>query len=394
MTTPTTTIPGELAPPRRVLMGPGPSDVSYRVLRAMATPLLGHLDPRFVKLMDDVQGMLRTLFSTGNRMTLPISGTGSAGMETCFVNLIEPGDTVVVGVNGVFGTRMADVAGRCGATVHKVEAPWGEIVPDDAMIAAIQQHRPKVVGLVHAETSTGVHQPVQAIARAAREAGSMVVLDCVTSLGGMPVQIDEWGIDAAYSGTQKCLSCPPGLAPVTLSDRAMDALRNRKTKVQSWYLDLTMLAQYWGTERVYHHTAPISMNYALFEALRMVFEEGLEARYARHAKHHTALMAGLQAIGLEPAAQAGHRLPMLNAIRVPEGVDDAKLRRSLLDDNGIEIGAGLGPLKGKTLRIGLMGESCTRNHVLLLLGAMESALRAQGAPIKASGTAAALAAWS
>ena len=372
-------IPGELVPPRRILMGPGPSDVSYRVLRAMATPLLGHLDPLFVKLMDDVQGMLRLLFNTANRMTLPISGTGSAGMETCFVNLLEPGDTAVIGVNGVFGTRMADVAARCGATVVKVDAPWGEIVPDDPMIDAIRDHSPKLVALTHAETSTGVHQPVTEIARAARDAGALVVLDCVTSLGGMPVLIDEWGIDAAYSGTQKCLSCPPGLAPVTFSDRAMDAVRNRKHKVQSWYLDLTMLGQYWGQERAYHHTAPISMNYALFEALRIVFEEGPEARFERHRARHTDLIAGLQALGLQPAAQEGHRLPMLNAVRVPTGVDDAKLRRTLLETFGIEIGAGLGPLKGKTLRIGLMGESCTRNHVVQLLGAMEHALREQNA---------------
>ena len=366
----------ELAPGKRVLMGPGPSDVDPRVLRAMAAPLLGHLDPEFLELMDRIQGMLRELFRTENRMTLPMSGTGSAGMETCFANLVEPADTAVIGVNGAFGTRMAEVAGRCGARVVRVEAPWGRIVPEEAMAEAIRRERPKVVGLVHAETSTGVWQPVEPIAGAAREAGSLMILDCVTSLGGCPVEIDEWAIDAAYSGTQKCLSCPPGLSPVTFSERAMEVVRGRKRKVQSWYLDLSLLAGYWGDDRVYHHTAPISMNYALYEALRLLFEEGLENRHERHRRNHLALVAGLEARGLELASQEGHRLWMLNAIRVPDGVDEARVRRELLARHGIEIGAGLGPLKGKIWRVGLMGASSTPRHVQRFLSALEDALGA------------------
>lgn len=375
-------IPPALAPPRRILMGPGPSDVSDRVLRAMATPLVGHLDPSFLELMDSIQWMLRDLFRTANRMTMPISGTGSAGMETCLVNLLEPGDVAVVGVNGVFGTRMADVAERCGARVVTVEAPWGEIIPDDAMIEAIRAERPKVVALVHAETSTGVLQPVEAIAAAARAVDALVVLDCVTSLAGCAVELDAWGIDAAYSGTQKCLSCPPGLSPVSFSDRAVEVVRDRATKVRSWYLDTSMLASYWGGERAYHHTAPITMNYALYESLRIVFEEGLEARFARHRSNHDALAAGLGAMGLRLAAQDGHRLPMLNAVAVPDGVDEAVVRRTLLERHGIEIGAGLGPMKGRIWRIGLMGESSTRNHVTLVLAALERALRDQGRDVE------------
>jgi len=381
----------ELAPPRRILLGPGPSDVPDRVLRALASPVIGHLDPEFAAIMDGVQAMLRTVFRTANRFTLPISGTGSAGMEACFVNLLEPGDTAVIGVYGLFGTRMVEVAERCGARVVPVEAPWGEIVPGEAMTEAIGRVRPKVVGLVHAETSTGVRQPVPAIAAAARTAGSFLILDCVTSLGGCPVEIDAWGVDAAYSGTQKCLSCPPGLSPVTVSDRALAAITARKSKVQSWYLDFTLLGQYWGTGRVYHHTAPVSMVYGLYEALRIVLEEGLEARFARHERNHEALVAGLAALGLDLASQAGHRLPMLNAVRVPAGVDEAAVRRELLGEHGIEIGAGLGPLRGAIWRIGLMGSSSQRNHVLLVLAALESALRARGAALGAGGAEAAAA---
>jgi alanine-glyoxylate transaminase/serine-glyoxylate transaminase/serine-pyruvate transaminase len=344
----------------------------------MATPLLGHLDPEFLAIMDSIQTMLRDLFRTGNRMTMPISGTGSAGMETCFVNLLEAGDVAVVGVNGVFGTRMADVAERCGARVVRVEAPWGRIIPDDAMVEAIRREEPKMVALVHAETSTGVLQPVPAIAAEARDRGALVVLDCVTSLGGTPVEIDAWGVDAAYSGTQKCLSCPPGLAPVTFSDRAVETVRDRADRVRSWYLDTSMLSSYWGGERAYHHTAPISMNYALYESLRVVFEEGLEARFSRHRINHEALVAGLGAMGLTLASQEGHRLPMLNAIAVPEGIDEDRVRHDVLARHGIEIGAGLGPMKGKIWRVGLMGESSTRNHVTLFLAALEHALRDQG----------------
>lgn len=372
------TVPPSLQPIRRVLMGPGPSEVDERVLRALATPLLGHLDPAFVTLMDRIQAMLRGVFRTANRMTLPVSGTGMAGMEACLANLLEPGDRAVVGIAGVFGGRIAEVAERCGATVERVEAPWGRVVAEDRMIDAIRRTRPKVVAIVHAETSTGVWQPVQHIAEAARETGAFLVLDCVTSLGGCPVEIDAWGIDAAYSGTQKCLSCPPGLSPVTFSDRAVAAVRSRATKVHSWYLDVSLLEGYWGGERTYHHTAPISMNFALYEALRMVFEEGLEARFRRHREHHEALASGLHDLGLELSAEDGHRLWMLNAVAVPEGIDEARVRRALLEDHGIEIGAGLGPLKGKIWRIGLMGASCTRRHVDLVLGALAEALRAQG----------------
>jgi alanine-glyoxylate transaminase/serine-glyoxylate transaminase/serine-pyruvate transaminase len=357
-------------------MGPGPSDVPFEVLQAMAAPQIGHLDPKFLELMDENQSMLRRLFRTEARMTLPMSGTGSAGMETCFVNLIEPGEKVLVGVHGVFGTRMAEVARRCRAEVVTVEAPWGEHIPPTNFIEALQRERPAVAAIVHAETSTGVLQPVEEIARACREIGTLLILDCVTSLGGLPVEIDRWGIDAAYSGTQKCLSCPPGLSPVTVSDRAMEKIRSRKTAVQSWYLDLNLLAGYWGDDRAYHHTAPISMNYALHAALRLCFEEGLETRFERHRNLHRELAAGLHELGLSLASEEGFRLPMLNAIAVPEGVDEALVRATLLDRHGIEIGAGLGPLQGKIWRVGLMGASCTLNHVTLFLAALRSCLQA------------------
>jgi alanine-glyoxylate transaminase/serine-glyoxylate transaminase/serine-pyruvate transaminase len=370
---------GEFNPPERLLLGPGPSEVHPRVLRAMSAPLLGHLDPAFVQMMEEVKGLLRTVFATTNPLTIPISGTGSAGMEACVVNLVEPGDEVVIGVNGVFGTRMADVAERAGAVVRRVEAPWGNVVRPERLEAALRNAtKPKLVGIVHAETSTGAWQPIPEIARLAHERGALVLVDCVTSLGGAPVLVDDWGIDAAYSGTQKCLSCPPGLSPVTFGPRALQALKARTRKVQSWYLDLSLLAQYWGEERVYHHTAPISMNYALREALRLVVDEGLEARFARHRRNHEALAAGLAPLGLGLAAEAGHRLPMLNAVTVPDGVDEARVRGRLLHEHGIEIGGGLGPMKGKVWRIGLMGESSRRANVLAVLAALEDVLRAEG----------------
>jgi len=366
-------------PTERILMGPGPSPVPDRVRLAMAAPVLGHLDPEFLELMDRIQAQLRAVFRTKNRLTLPMSGTGSAGMETCFVDLLEKGDRAVIGVNGVFGTRMADVAERCGASVMKVEAPWGEIVPADRMAEAIAAMNPKVVGLVHAETSTGVLQPVEEIASITRDAGAILILDCVTSLGGHPVEIDAWGVDAAYAGTQKCLNAPPGLAPVTLSGRALDVIDERRSKVASWYLDLSMIANYWSEgARAYHHTAPISMNYALHEALNIVLEEGLDARFARHERHHRALAAGLDGLGLELAAQEGHRLWTLNAVAVPEGVDEAAIRSGLLAHYDLEIGAGLGPMKGKVWRVGLMGASADRHHVLLFLAALESLLDRSG----------------
>jgi alanine-glyoxylate transaminase / serine-glyoxylate transaminase / serine-pyruvate transaminase len=362
-------------PPSRLLLGPGPSMVHARVLAAMAQPLVGHLDPAFIALMEETKRLLRAVFETENTLTIPISGTGSAGLEACIVNLVEPGDEVVIGVNGVFGTRLVDVAGRAGATVVKAEAPWGEIVSDDVLADAVKRaRRPKLVVLVHAETSTGVWQPLATASRLTRESGALFVVDCVTSLGGCPVAVDRSGIDAAYSGTQKCLSCPPGLSPVTFGDRALAVLRARTRPVQSWYLDVSMLERYWGEERVYHHTAPISMNYALYEALRLVLEEGLEARFARHRKNHEALVAGVEALGLSMAVAPPHRLWMLNSVRIPDGVDDAALRRALLDEDGIEIGGGLGPLKGKTWRIGLMGESSTRANVERVLAALERSL--------------------
>ncbi|MCK6555171.1 alanine--glyoxylate aminotransferase family protein [Candidatus Binatia bacterium] len=380
-----------LEPPARVLLGPGPSMVHPRVLRAMSVPLVGHLDPEFLRIMEETKRLLRFLFQTRNELTIPISGTGSAGMEACFVNLLEPGDEAVVCVNGVFGTRMADIVGRCGATLVPVEAPWGRIVEPADVAAALQRCRkPKLVAVVHAETSTGVCQPIEEISKLAHAAGALLVVDTVTSLAGCPVDVDGWQIDACYSGTQKCLSCPPGLSPITFSDRAVAAIRARSTKVQSWYLDLTMIAQYWGAERVYHHTAPINMNYALYEALRLIETEGLERRWARHQRNHLALKAGLAAIGLTIAAQEHRQLWTLNSVRIPDGVDDARVRGTLLADFGIEIGGGLGPLKGRTWRIGLMGESSTAASVLLLLSALERVLPSSGYTLEA-GTAVAAA---
>lgn len=362
------------APPR-LLLGPGPSNAAPSVLKAMSQPLVGHLDPVFIQMMEEIKTMLRAIFVTKNEMTFPISGTGSAGMEFCFVNLIEPDDEVVIGVNGVFGTRMADVAERCGARVTKVEAPWGQIVEPGQIAEALKKVRPKLVAMVHAETSTGVASPVEEISRMAHEAGALFVLDTVTSLGGFPLKLDQWEVDAAYSGTQKCLSCPPGLAPVSLNARALAAAARRKRKVQSWYLDVNLLASYWGQDRVYHHTAPISMNYALHEALRLVLEEGLENRWRRHERNYLALKEGLAKRGLELASQAGHQLWPLNSVRVPAGVDESAVRRRLLADFNIEIGAGLGPLKGKIWRVGLMGENSKKENVDAFLTALGTILK-------------------
>jgi alanine-glyoxylate transaminase/serine-glyoxylate transaminase/serine-pyruvate transaminase len=363
--------------PRRLLLGPGPSNVHPRVLAAQASPLLGHLDPVFLEILDGVQERLRRLFGTANAMTLPLSGTGSAGMEACFANLVEPGDAVLVGVAGVFGERMCDVAARCGARVERVDAEPGTILPDDAMADAIARVRPKVVAFVHAETSTGVHQPVEAIARAAREAGAFVVLDCVTSLAGLPLELDAWGIDAAYSGTQKCLSCPPGLSPASFSARVLELVRARRRPVQSWYLDLSLLAGYLGGERRYHHTAPISSILALAEGLRLVEQEGMEARAERHRHAAAALLAAVEPLGFEPLVAAPHRLPMLTSLRLPEALvaaGEAAVRRKLLDKYGIEVGGGLGPLAGRIWRIGLMGENARLVNVERLLCALRREL--------------------
>jgi alanine-glyoxylate transaminase / serine-glyoxylate transaminase / serine-pyruvate transaminase len=367
--------PAPFSPPERLLMGPGPSNVAPSVLRAMSLPLVGHLDPVFVKMMDEIKGMLRSVFITKNEMTFPVSGTGSAGMEFCFVNLLEPGDEAVIGVNGVFGNRMVDVAERCGAKVTKVEAPWGKIIEPGQIAEALRGKRPKLVAVVHAETSTGVLTPVDEISKITHDAGALFVLDTVTSLGGCPVRLDDWQVDAVYSGTQKCLSCPPGLSPVSLSPRALEVATKRKQKVQSWYLDVNLLASYWGQERVYHHTAPISMNYALHEALRLVLVEGLQARWARHQQNHGLLKKGLAELGLSIASQAGHQLWQLNAVSVPDGVDEAAIRKALLTDHNIEVGAGLGPLKGKIWRIGLMGETSQPDNVQRCLDAFRKLLR-------------------
>ncbi|HEY3860816.1 MAG TPA: alanine--glyoxylate aminotransferase family protein [Verrucomicrobiae bacterium] len=362
-------------PPFRLLMGPGPSNAAPSVLEAMSRPLVGHLDPVFIQLMEEIKSMLRSVFQTSNEMTFPVSGTGSAGMEFCFANLIEPGDEAVIGINGVFGARMADVADRCGARVTKVEAEWGKAIEPSQIAAVLKQARPKLVAIVHAETSTGALTPVEEIARLSREAGALFMLDAVTSLGGHPVQIDAWGVDAVYSGTQKCLSCPPGLSPVSFSPRAMAAARQRQHKVQSWYFDVNLLASYWGQDRVYHHTAPISMNYALHEALRLILEEGLENRWRRHEQNHLALKEGLAAMGLEIGSQPGHQLWSLNAVRVPEGAGEAAVRQKLLSNYNIEVGAGLGPLKGKIWRVGLMGETSRRENVDKFLSALKTLLQ-------------------
>ncbi|TKS61572.1 MAG: alanine--glyoxylate aminotransferase [Nitrospira sp.] len=363
----------EFLPPRRLLLGPGPSTVHPRVLSAMSTPLLGHLDPAFLAVMNDIQTLLRQVFATTNRFTIAISGTGSAGMEASIVNLVEPGDTVIVGVNGVFGTRLATVVERCGGKAIRVAAPWGHIIEPEAIEAALQRSGPvKAVALVHAETSTGAWQPIEPVGKLCRTHNTLFIVDAVTSLGGVPVEVDRCGIDVCYSGTQKCLSCPPGLSPFTLSDRALSVIKHRRTPCQSWYLDMALIADYWTERnRAYHHTAPISMLYALREALRLVEEEGLPARYTRHQLNSDALVAGLMALGLTPLPPAGHRLPMLTCVTVPVHIDEAAVRAQLLETFGIEIGGGLGPLKGNVWRVGLMGESCTETNVLTLLNALE-----------------------
>jgi len=365
--------------PERLLLGPGPSNVHPRVMQALAAPVVGHLDPAFIRVMEHVKARLREVFITKNEFTIPLSGTGSSGMEAALVNLLEPGDRVIVCINGVFGTRMKDIAGRTGAEAITVEATWGEAIAPEAVEKAFREHgKVKALAIVHAETSTGVLQPIEEISRIAHAHGALVVADTVTSLGGAPVRVDAWQLDLVYSGTQKCLSCPPGLAPVTFGPAALEVIKNRKTKVQSWYLDVSMLMRYWGEERVYHHTAPISMNYALAAALDLVLEEGLEARWARHTRNHRALVAGLEAMGLPMAVAEPIRAPMLNAVRVPEGVDEKQVRQAMLAKMNIEIGAGLGPLAGKIWRIGLMGYSSQPEHVIACLTGLRWALKEQG----------------
>ena len=359
-------------------MGPGPSPVPQRVLRALGAPTLGHLDPQYLKIMDEVCEMLRQVFRTANPLTFPVSGTGMAGMECIAVNLVEPGDEVLVGVNGVFGTRMKDVMERCGAVVHALECPWGETFDHARISEAFAAHpRAKLLGIVQAETSTGAHQPIEGLSAITRAHNALLVVDAVTSLGGHELRVDDWGIDAIYSGTQKCLSCPPGLSPVSFGPRALAKMDARKTKVQSWYLDVSMLRKYYtgggGGGRVYHHTAPINMTYALHEALTIVLEEGLDARIARHATMHQRLRTGLEKLGLGYVPKRS--LHSLNCIHVPAGADDAGVRRRLLEEYGIEIGAGLGPMAGKAWRIGLMGHGAAVRNVDLVLAALGTILR-------------------
>jgi len=373
----------DINPGDRVLMGPGPSNVSARVLQAMSAPCIGHLDPYFLSVMDETQLLLKYLFQTENPFTIPISGTGSAGLETSFVNLVEPGEEVVVCINGVFGLRMADIVRRLGGQLIRVDGEWGRAIDPEAVRKAVRGKNPKVLAVVHAETSTGVCQPLEDIASIAHEAGALFLVDMVTSLGGIDVAVDRMGIDVAYSGTQKCISCPPGLSPITFGPAAIKALESRKSPVVSWYLDMSMLRSYWGAERKYHHTAPINMIYALREALRIIAEEGLKARFARHQLNHRALVAGIEAMGLAMLVPESERLPMLNAICIPEGVNDIKVRKALLNDFGIEIGGGLGDLQGKIWRVGLMGHSSSRRNVFLFLSVLETVLNAEGIKTKA-----------
>jgi alanine-glyoxylate transaminase/serine-glyoxylate transaminase/serine-pyruvate transaminase len=364
---------GELTPPERMLMGPGPSEVHPRVRRAMSTPLVGHLDPAFLDLMDEVQELLRYVFRTDNEWTIPISGTGSAAMETAIANLTEPGDTVVVPDNGYFGGRMASMVRRAGGEVVEIEAPWGAPLDTEDVREAFATHDPDLLGFIHAETSTGTLQPdVSELTDIAHANDALVIADTVTSLGGVELRVDEWDIDAAYSASQKCLSAPPGASPLTLSPRAMAKIEGRESTVKSWYLDLSMLADYWGEERAYHHTAPITNVYALREALRLAAEEGIEARWERHERVAGALRSGVEAMGLELASESW--LPSLNAVRLPAGVEDTTVIAHLLDEHGIEVAGGLGDLSGDILRIGCMGYSARPENVLYLLSGLGDAL--------------------
>ena len=371
-----------LEPPDRLLLGPGPSEVHPRVLRAMSVPLVGHLDPAFLAIMSEVQELLRYTFRTENRWTFPVSGTGSAAMEAAFASLVEPGDRVLVPANGYFGDRMEDMARRAGGEVARVAAPWGRPLDPDDVGAALAKHRPAVFGFVHAETSTGVLQPdVPALTSMAHEAGALVIADAVTSLGGVELEVDEWSLDAVYSGAQKCLSCPPGASPLTLTDAAFERIRRRREPTRSWYLDIGLLEGYWGVDRTYHHTAPISNVYALREALRLVAEEGIEARWTRHRHVAGALKAGLTAMGLDMLAEDEWWLPSLSAVRVPEGIDAKRVTARLLAEHGIEIAGGLGDLTGRIFRIGCMGHACQPGNVLRVLAALGATLRAEGAAV-------------
>jgi alanine-glyoxylate transaminase/serine-glyoxylate transaminase/serine-pyruvate transaminase len=372
-------------PPVRTLMGPGPSDVNPRILEAMSRPTIGHLDPVFVDMMDEMKGMLRTVFQTKNELTMPVSAPGSAGMETCFVNLVEPGDKVIVCQNGVFGGRMKENVERCGGTAIMVEDTWGVAVDPDKVETALKANPDaKIVAFVHAETSTGAISDAKTLSALAHEHDCLVIADTVTSLGGSPLLVDDWNLDAVYSGTQKCLSCVPGLSPITFNKRAVEIATTRKTRVQSWFMDLNLVLGYWGGggKRAYHHTAPINTLYALHEALVILLEEGIENSWARHQKNHDALRAGFEAMGLQFVVPEGQRLPQLNAVSVPEGVDEAAVRSTLLKEYNLEIGAGLGAMAGKIWRVGLMGYASNPTNVLFCLGALDAVLSSMKAPIE------------
>jgi len=385
---------GELNPPPRILLGPGPSNLDQRVYRAMQAPVLGHLDPEFLRIMDETQTLLRRLFVTENRLTFPVSGTGSAGMETAMTNLLEPGETAAITVAGFFGERLADMARRAGAEVIELKARPGTAVDPQQARDALRGKKVKLLGVTHGETSTGVLHDLDAFRQAADEGGALLVVDAVATAGGIPLRVDKQRLDVCFTGSQKCLSAPPGLAPLTAGPRAEEAIRQRKTRVTSWYFDLTTIMKYWGGERTYHHTAPITMVYALREALRVADEEGLEARWERHRRNAQALMTGFEAMGLELLVAPAQRMLTVTAVKVPAGADERKVRGRLLEEFNIEIAGGLGELKGKIWRIGLMGASCTQNNVLLLLGALEKCLAEEGVKVPpGAGVAAAVQAY-
>lgn len=382
-------------PTPRTLMGPGPSDVHPRILEALGRPTIGHLDPAFVGMMDEIKTLLKYAFQTDNELTLPVSAPGSAGMEACFVNLLEPGDKAVVCVNGVFGNRMVENVIRCGATAIRIDQEWGKPVDPDAVSAALEANPDaKVLAFVHAETSTGARSDAETLCNLAQRHGCLSIVDTVTSLGGIPLYVDRWKADAVYSGTQKCLSCTPGLSPVTFSDAAVAAIKARKHPVQSWFLDMNLILGYWGegAKRAYHHTAPINALYALHESLVMLQDEGLENAWQRHATMHQALAAGLEAMGIDFVVQAAARLPQLNSVYIPEGIDDAQVRQHLLQHHNLEIGAGLGDFAGKVWRIGLMGYSARRDNIDLLIRALSAAMAEQGRTVDTDGALAAVAA--
>jgi alanine-glyoxylate transaminase/serine-glyoxylate transaminase/serine-pyruvate transaminase len=359
-------------------MGPGPLDIHPRVYQALTSPIIGYLDPAYLKILDQVGDQLRKVFQTRNRLTHAAPGTGTSGMEACVANLIEPGDKILVCVHGYFGDRLRQMVERQGAQIMLIEEEWGKPTDPQKVEAALKADAYKVITLVHAETSTGVLQPMDDIVKLAAKYGVMILLDTVTSLGGIEVRMDEWGLDAAYSCSQKCIGCPPGLSPVSFSDRAVEAVKNRKQPVSSWYLDITLLEKYWGSDRIYHHTSSSTLNYALLEALQLIDEEGLQNRFDRHLENHRALVAGIEAMGLEMYVRPEYRLPTLNAVKIPEGVDDVKVRSYLLETFNLEIGGGLGALKGKVWRVGLMGYSSSAENVLFFLSAISRALVIQG----------------